>query len=232
MVFEFMGLGKKQQPEPVKPQIQIGLPTVSQQNVEEQKPRALEELENEVNRLKDSMNVVKESVKKMNEKLSDIEKTLSELASIYEIVLNQLNPFLDEEEKPLKLRTEKKRTASEKKEEPVEKEAIIVAETPKPEETGGYVLSYVDITNPKVIETIIDAVKFMVQKVGHTGIDQLLSYYVSIGWMNDEVADIFRKYAEGIRVEEEPELPDIQLEPEDHSRVLEYLLTIKEIQQR
>ena len=197
----------------------------------------VEDLEKEVERLKDSMNVMKESIKGVNSKLEEIEKTLGQLASIYEIVMNQLNPFLDEDEKalPVKVRTQKKEepvAQPVKKEEPKREEAKVVQVQPSIEEGEEVVLPEIDITNPKVIENVIDWVKFMVEKVGHNGIDELLQYYVDIRWISEDVKEILRRYADGIRVDIEPDVTSVQLDPEDHAKSLEYILTIKDLMNR
>ncbi len=192
----------------------------------------VEDLQKEVERLKDSLNVVKESVKGVNNKLEEIEKTLGQLASIYEIVMNQLNPFLDEDEKALPVK--KPRVKAEPSEEPTERpvQPVPVQATPEASPSQDVVLPYVDLTNPKVIEVLIDWAKFMVEKVGHAGIEELLQYYVDIRWISEDVKEIVKRYADGIRVDIEPDVAVVQLDPEDHSKSLEYILSIKDLMSR
>ncbi len=155
--------------------------------------------------------------------------------------MNQLNPFLDEDEKALPVRPPKVSKQEVKQEEapqkPVEKATVSSTKQPNqealletvPEEV---VLPKVDITNPKVIETLIDWVQFLVEKVGHSGIEELLQYYVDIRWISEEVKDILKRYADGIRVDIEPDVTTVQLDPEDHAKSLEYILTIKDLMSR
>ncbi len=254
-MFDFLGIGGKKKEEKVetapKPAIALApggtapaagtapvTPTGQLLTSEGREVTAVvEDLEKEVERLKDSMNVLKESLKGVNGKLEEVEKTLGQLASIYEIVMNQLNPFLDEDEKALPVRGPKvvKETPEKPKEEAVKEQA---RPTPPPKEAileevpSEVVLPHVDITNPKVIESIIDWVRFMVEKVGHSGIEELLQYYVDIRWISEDVKEILKRYADGIRVDIEPDVATVQLDPEDHAKSLEYILTIKDLMNR
>ncbi len=231
-MFDFLKKKETPQTPPPKPAISIG--PAPQQTQPKNEGRDLnivvEDLEKKVERLEDALNVVKESVKSVNGKLEEMEKTMSQLASIYEIVMNQLNPFLDEEEKALPLRKEK---MEERVQEVEEKPVVVEVEKKETKESQEEtVLSYVDLTNPKVIEVLMDWARFMVEKVGHSGIEELLRYYVEIRWISEEVADVLKRYAEGIRVDLEPEMVNVQLDPEEHNRVLEYILSIKDIMSR
>ncbi len=243
-MFDFLKLGggkKKEEEGAPKPAITIGPPAAP---ATPQTPATLttsegreitavvEDLEKEVDRLKDSLNVVKESIKGVNSKLEEVEKTLGQLASIYEIVMNQLNPFLDEDEKALPVRGPKVVKETPKEEPKKEEEKVVKVVREEPAEVTEVVLPYIDQTNPKVIETLIDWTKFLVEKVGHAGMEELLQYYVDIRWISPEVAEIIKRYADGIRVDIEPDLTTIQLDPEDHSKSLEYILTIKDLMSR
>ena len=251
-MFDFLKLGgggKKETKEDStpKPAITIGAPaptapapTTAQAQLTTSEGRevtaVVEDLEKEVERLKDSMNVVKESIKNVNTKLEDLEKTMGQLASIYEIVMNQLNPFLDEDEKALPVRPPKTERQPAQPTSPApapEEPKKEIVQPPQPERAPEeVVLPQIDLTNPKIIETVIDWARFMVEKVGHQGIDDLLQYYVDIRWISQDVAEIMKKYTEGIRVDIEPDVESIQLDPEDHAKSLEYILTIKDLMNR
>ena len=262
-MFDFLGLGKKKKEEGTettapKPAITLGGPApaaTSPGGTVAIAPPAqagqlltsegrevtavVEDLEKEVERLKDSLNVVKESIKSVNTKLEEVEKTLGQLASIYEIVMNQLNPFLDEDERALPVRPTKTAKPEPKEEPPAKLPERKAPPAPQPKGEAlletvpeEVVLPKVDITNPKVIETIIDWVQFLVEKVGHSGIEELLQYYVDIRWISEEVKEILKRYADGIRVDIEPDVTTVQLDPEDHAKSLEYILTIKDLMSR
>ncbi len=85
-------------------------------------------------------------------------------------------------------------------------------------------LPSVDVGNVRVIETLLDWVQFMLSKVGHEGFDDLVNYYVEIGWISDEVADILRKYARGMNVEG----TQAYMLPEDHTKSLDFITRIQE----
>ena len=85
-------------------------------------------------------------------------------------------------------------------------------------------LSSVDVGNVRVIETLLDWVQFMLSKVGREGFDDLINYYVDIGWVSDSVADILRRYAFGMNVE----ATQAYMLPEDHAKSLDYIARIQE----
>jgi len=235
-VFEnlFGGGGKQQNKSPKKPaagikpaiQIGVGAPTVGSPATNAGGQDLAAELENvkqDVEKLKDSVNAIRSSLKNLNEKMDKLEKHIAELASIYELVTNQTNPFLDEDER--KAAAKKVGTIQ-----TVPAAAPAAPVAPKEEEPE-VVLPSVDLTNPKVIQTILDWMQFIVERVGHAGVDDVLQYYVDIHWISQEVAEILKRYADGIRVEIEPEVEEpVQLDPEDHMKSLDYIMQIKEFQ--
>ncbi len=178
----------------------------------------IEDVKKEVDKLKDSMNALRGSLKTITEKMEELEKNIGQLASIYEMITNQMNPFLDEEE----------RRAVQKEQAPQAPAPIIA--TPPMEEKPEVLLDKMDLTNPKVIQTIMDWMQFLVERVGHEGVQEVLKYYVDVKWITEEVAQVLLRYAEGIRVENEPVIePPVQLDPEDHLKSLDYILQIKDL---
>lgn len=85
-------------------------------------------------------------------------------------------------------------------------------------------LPAVDVGNIRVIETLLDWVQFMLSKVGHEGFDDLVNYYVEIGWISDSVAEILRRYARGMNVD----ATQAYMLPEDHAKSLDYITRIQE----
>ncbi len=85
-------------------------------------------------------------------------------------------------------------------------------------------LPHVDVGNVRVIETLLDWVQFLLSKVGHEGFDDLVNYYVEIGWISEEVAEILRRYARGMNVEG----TQAYMLPEDHTKSLDYITRIQE----
>ncbi len=231
----FGGGGKqKQQKKPaagIKPAIQIGVgaPTATGATAGKGGQDLAAELENvkqDVEKLKDSVNAIRSSLKNLNEKMDKLEKHIAELASVYELVTNQTNPFLDEDER--KAAAKHVAVAQAPATTPPAQPATVAQPAEQEEEV---VLPEVDLTNPKVIQTILDWMQFIVERVGHAGVDDVLQYYVDIHWISQEVAEILKRYADGIRVEIEPEIEEpVQLDPEDHMKSLDYIMQIKEFQ--
>ncbi len=85
-------------------------------------------------------------------------------------------------------------------------------------------LPEVDVGNVRVIETLLDWVQFLLSKVGHEGFDDVVNYYVEIGWISDGVAEILRRYARGMNVE----ATQAYMLPEDHAKSLDYITRIQE----
>jgi len=85
-------------------------------------------------------------------------------------------------------------------------------------------LPSVDVGNVRVIETLLEWVQFMLSKVGQEGFDDLVNYYVDIGWISEAVADVLRRYARGINVE----ATQAYMLPEDHAKSLDYITRIQE----
>ncbi len=99
-----------------------------------------------------------------------------------------------------------------------------IGQKPVPAESGEVLLPRLDLGNVRVIETLLDWVNFLLSKVGPDEYPHLIDYYVGIGWISEGVAEILKRYAEGIHVE------DYQgyMLPEDHAKSLDYIVRIKE----
>ena len=183
----------------------------------------VEDIRKDVDKVKDSVNALRGTLKGLTEKMESIENNLAQLVSVYELLTNQVNPFLDEDERNV----QKPRPKRE------EQKPVIVQAPPAVKEAVNVVLPEVDLTNPKVIQTILDWMQFIVERVGHSGAKDILQYYVDVKWVSQDVAEILLRYAEGIRVDVEPEVEQpVQLDPEDHGKSLEYILQIKEFQDK
>ncbi len=234
MFENLFGGGKKPQTNApaIKPAIQpavgMGAPAIAPQSPTGQtaggKDAAVvvEDLQKEVEKLKDSVNAIRGTLKSITEKMDALEQNMSQLASVYELLTNQTNPFLDEDEKKAIAPKPKVETTA----------APLPTTTPPQSQEEDVVLLTIDQTNPKVIQTVIDWMEFMVERVGHQGIPAVLQYYTDIHWISEDVAEILKRYADGIRVENEPAVEENpQLDPEDHMKSLDYILQIKDLQQ-
>ncbi len=92
------------------------------------------------------------------------------------------------------------------------------------EEPESALLTEIDVSNPRVVELLMDWVGFMLSKVGEEEFPTLLDYYVSIGWISKSVAELLLRYSKGLRVESYRGY----MEPEDHVKSLEYINRIRE----
>ncbi len=96
-----------------------------------------------------------------------------------------------------------------------------VEEEKEPEKA---LLTEIDVSNPRVVEILLDWVSFMLSRVGEEEFKDLLDYYVSIGWISREVAEILLRYARGLRAESVKGYVD----PEDHVKSLDYINRLRE----
>jgi len=151
MFENLFGGGKKPQANApaIKPAIQPAAPVMSPQTAVGQtaggKDAAvvIEDLQKDVEKLKDSVNAIRGTLKSITEKMDALEQNMSQLASVYELLTNQTNPFLDEDER--------KATAPKPR-----AETPVTIPVPTPAEEEDVVLPEIDQTNPKVIQTVID----------------------------------------------------------------------------
>jgi len=54
--------------------------------------------------------------------------------------------------------------------------------------------------DPKSIMILLKWIEFMIERVGHDGLEDVLNYYVDINWINDKVMYTILKYAKGIKL--------------------------------
>lgn len=95
------------------------------------------------------------------------------------------------------------------------------------------VLQEINASDPEVVQAVLEWVQFMVERVGHEGMKEVLDYYADIGWISPKVAEMLLRYADGVRVEIEPDVErPVRLDPNDHAKSLEHILKIKELQER
>jgi len=169
-----------------------------------------ENIKEEVENIRKSIEMLYEKINNLSERVSKIENMLVQQVASYAPANNQKN-------------TDGTLSGA---------EPITTCEkTEKVENEGSCVLSEINVTNPKVIQIVLDWMQFLVERVGHAGAKEILQYYMDIKWISAEVAEILQRYADGIRVDIEPETGQpAQLDPEDHMKSLEYILQIKEFQ--
>ncbi len=86
-----------------------------------------------------------------------------------------------------------------------------------------YLLERIDTTNPRAVELLFSWAEFLRSK--NRDLEPVLDYYISIGWISKEVAELLKRYAEGMDVPTEDE----GMRPEDHIRSLDFINKIREV---
>jgi len=138
--------------------------------------------------------------------INKVEKSLEEMLSVYELVTNEINPFVQKPEETSPIIEQAKPSA----ETPKQKiEEVSASSLPMDkvddilQETKGLYLA--DIRNDPVSRMILlKWIEFMLKKVGFRGMVDLLIYYENIGWISEKVRNKVLKYAREMRINEKP----------------------------
>lgn len=152
------------------------------------------EVENKITSLEEKLaqlDTTLETVKKLDEeteeKINRIEKSLEEMLHLYELVTNEMNPFVDVPQKNGGNGGEIKLEA------PVVKEA-------EPNETGQKELHLIKINNePRSLMLVLKWLEFLLKKAGYVGMIKSLLYYEELGWISESVRSRLIKLAEDIK---------------------------------
>ncbi|RLG22049.1 hypothetical protein DRN74_01395 [Candidatus Micrarchaeota archaeon] len=192
---------------------------------------AIKQLEARLTELEGAINMIKNTNKVTAQRLENVEKNIEDLLSIYELVTNQINPFIDEQIKQEKLPREEK--AEKKTEEAPIKKKAPKEEVKTIEKVGGkkVLLDSLDLSKAETVADVIEWLKFLISKVGHQGLERVLDYYVVVGWISEDVKQQLITYSKGIRVPDEPvydtEVSMPKLDAKDHEESLRYIGKIK-----
>ncbi len=160
-----------------------------------------------------------------------MEEKLKELSALYDLLSTDVSPFMEMDQL-----TEKESDSTEGSEEPEEdSEERQVKE--EPEEVSDEDVSNIEKYD---MEAMIDWMDFLYQKTGGN-IEDALSYYQELGWIDESLKKNILSYSEGIKtesLEEEDKIigedgsvesskGDWKLSPQDHKESLRYIQSIK-----
>ncbi len=202
---------------------------------------AVKEVEARINQLEGSVNMIKNTNKITADRLGNIEKNIEDLLSIYELVTNQINPFIDEQMKTqtVPIATKQSETnvlkTQAKEIKAVQKQSAQITSTQTAATNTAYsgrvFLETLSSSNVDTVADVIEWMKFLIMRVGHQGLERVLDYYVVVGWISENVKRELVTYSKGIRVPEEPvydaasTMP--KLDAKDHEESLRYIGKIK-----
>jgi len=173
----------------------------------------IQKIENRITQCDMGLTVIKEADGKVIEKAQAIEKNIQELLSIYEVLTNEINPFVERIEfKPRKrvIKKVKKKPGPKAGQVPVPTPRLVEEgreERPLPVveaggETGHLPGGRIGLTvlenDPGSIILVYRWLDFLLKRTGRRGLLDCLLHYEKNGWINAEVRNKLLKYAKGI----------------------------------
>ncbi|MDD5473800.1 MAG: FlaD/FlaE family flagellar protein [Candidatus Methanoperedens sp.] len=211
------------------------------------KTRAIEENIKELREFVNSKNVMAEDV--VTEKLIDIEKKIEELGMKISEMPPSLTQDYDNKTRAIEENIKELRKLVDSKNIMAEKAAGQVLNNIKPAEHVSMPkipsisqfmqktpeeslygrkkivrLSFLDNT-PETFIILVNWIKFLMEKVGRNNLEDMLDYYVEIGWISEKVSSVMAKYAEGIDYYIEKPKSDIL--PDVHTKSLLFIEMLK-----
>lgn len=81
--------------------------------------------------------------------------------------------------------------------------------------------------SPRETILLLKWLEFLLTKAGYDGLEEVLGYYVDIGWISEEVMFQMIKYARGIKASQIPEREDGLMTTQDHIISLLFIEALK-----
>ncbi|WP_456475147.1 FlaD/FlaE family flagellar protein [Candidatus Pyrohabitans sp.] len=169
-------------------------PSVSQE--------AISQVEERISEVSDAVAKIENLVSGFDERISKIESSMEGLLSVYELVTNEINPFIgyqngadtgngNDHEKDREKKAVVSATSGGQmlKERVVERGVIEI----KPSDE---VVKLTQINNdPNSLLLLFKWLDFLIKKVGYQGMIKTLLFYEEVGWLTREVRDHILKYS-------------------------------------
>lgn len=142
--------------------------------------KSVRELENKVSEISSSTSNISSTIESHQNEINSIKNNLEKVFSIYEMLIKNYNPFVEEE----------------KKEEPTVQ--VINENTVENPENNILPLSKLD-DNPTISSIIIGWLAYLVKKSNIEEVDDALDYYESINWITEKVKIKLKEYLNGFK---------------------------------
>ncbi|NOZ59813.1 MAG: hypothetical protein GXO66_09625 [Euryarchaeota archaeon] len=160
------------------------------------------QLEERISEIGDAVAKIESMVSGFDERISKIEKSMESLLSVYELVTNQINPFIGysngneggngkEEEKNNGAET----VASPTQAGAVLEEQIVDKRVVELRPNGDRVRLEKINNDPNSLLLLFKWLDFLIKKVGYQGMIKTLLFYEEVGWITREVRDQIIKYS-------------------------------------
>lgn len=167
--------------------------------------RELKSLRDEFDRISNLI----EDLSVIKSEMKDMVDIVEELSSLYDLISADINPFI--ETRPLKDRNGELNGSE-------EDDLVEVLEEEEEEIERD--------------ELILQWVTFLTKKVGKGALPKVISHYLKLGWIDEELSERALQIAQGLPGKMRPNPTgsvNWQMDPEDHKRSLEYIKRIREI---
>ncbi|RLF76150.1 MAG: hypothetical protein DRN42_01600 [Thermoplasmata archaeon] len=167
--------------------------------------RELKSLRDEFDRISNLI----EDLSVIKSEMKDMVDIVEELSSLYDLISADINPFI--ETRPLKDRNGELDGAD-------DEELVEVLEEEDEEIERD--------------ELILQWVTFLTKKVGKGALPKVISHYLKLGWIDEELSERALQIAQGLpgKMRSNPESSvSWQMDPEDHRKSLEYIKRIREV---
>lgn len=164
--------------------------------VEAPQSEAISQLEGKLSELSDAIEKVETLVSGFDDRISKIERSMESLLSVYELVTNEINPFIgvaeggngeEKEEKKAVLAT----TANGQ----VLEEQVLEKRVMELKPNGDRVRLTKINNDPNSLLLLFKWLDFLIRKVGYQGMIKTLLFYEEVGWLTREVRDQIIKYS-------------------------------------
>jgi flagellar protein FlaD len=160
--------------------------TSSPDNAEPVVNDKISSLEEKLEQLDTTIATVRKLDEETEEKINRIEKSLEEMLHLYELVTNDINPFVE------MTKNEKGNGGREKAETSVVNNDAVKASQRE--------LHLSRINNePGSLMLMLKWLEFLLKKAGYVGMIKALLYYEGLGWISEKVRSRLIKYAEDIK---------------------------------
>jgi archaellum component FlaD/FlaE len=141
--------------------------------------KSVRELENKVSEISSNISNIGSTVESHQNEINSIKNSLEKVFSIYEMLIKNYNPFVEEEKKETNVQ-------------------VINENNIENQENNILPLSKLD-DNPTVSSIIIGWLAYLVKKSNIEEVDDALDYYESINWITEKVKIKLKEYLNGLK---------------------------------
>jgi archaellum component FlaD/FlaE len=141
--------------------------------------KSVRELENKVSEISSNVSNISSTIESHQNEINNIKNNLEKVFSIYEMLIKNYNPFVEEEK---------------------EESNVQITNENNIENTENNILPLSKLDdNPTVSSIIIGWLAYLVKKSNIEEVDDALDYYESINWITEKVKIKLKEYLNGLK---------------------------------